>query len=609
MKRSYFLSSVLFFVVLGLGTQHVMAGQDVEYYKAGDVGAFFVDVAIPPNINIDATVFTAQASDKKTYLLYVRSSGSIAQRVTNAMESEYHISAEQEESQKQATELYQKRNKVLEKLTKTKNELDALKGIKQKAEKDLDNAFVEKTQLRINQLEAEVTELEGENKKLDEQFREFHEKKRTLRSRPSDKTIPEQVGPSLKIFGRFQGSGKVKLTVYAMDAAKLLAEPNLIASIDLELPSVDTGNPELLKQWATAQAQEFMVRVLDSPYTSYYQYCLLQSKAKYGLPTDLFYGVFPEERRDRVPDLYSMTTGALAIQESLQLEEMTGAEYVPSQSDIPLNTLAGTGVKSHPFDEMLKGGTSKMFPVDSLVPYDNYYCHFTSISKEIAASDLMKQWGTSLLRAMTVTARDADLPSRYTDQLCIDVSVLTRLLGDLVIGEIAITGGDPFLREGSDIAIIIQVKNNMIFDEMMKSYADKAIKSNKDAQVSDSEYNGVAIRSIVTADYRISSHSAYLGSYKVYSNSIDNLKLIIDTNAKKRKSMAENLDFQYMRTIFPGTVEAEDGFIYMSDSFIRKLLSARWKIEGRRRIVCQNHLRMIGNAATMYRMEMRNSRR
>jgi hypothetical protein len=69
--------------------------------------------------------------------------------------------------------------------------------------------------------------------------------------------------------------------------------------------------------------------------------------------------------------------------------------------------------------------------------------------------------------------------------------------------------------------------------------------------------------------------------------------------------MAENLDLQYMRTIFPGTASAEDGFIYLSDSFIRKLLSPRWKIENQRRIVCQNHLRMIANAGTMYRTEMR----
>lgn len=410
---------------------------------------------------------------------------------------------------------------------------------------------------------------------------------------------------SLQVLGRFKGSGDVKIDVYARDSAELLAEVNLVESLELHLPSIDTENPELLKEWATAQAGCYMVRVLDSPYTSYYQYCLLQSKQKYGLPDYIFLGSFPERMRDSGPDLYAMTTGALAIQESLQLEEMTGREAVPMESTVPVNSLEGPNIKSHPFDEMIQGRDFKMFPVARLIPYDNYYCHFTSISKEIAARDLIKQWGTSLLRAMSVSARDADLPSRYQDQLCIDISTLTRLFGELVIGEIAITGGDPFLREGSDVAIIIQVKNRMVFNGMMKSYADKALKANPDAKRTESSYNGISIQSIATPDRSINSHSAYIDDYKVYTNSMDTLKLIIDTHSQKRKSMADNVDFKYMRTIFHGTAETEDGFIYMSDSFIRKLLSARWKIEAQRRIICQNHLRMIGNAATMYRTEMR----
>ncbi|MHC4085455.1 MAG: hypothetical protein ACYSU3_13985, partial [Planctomycetota bacterium] len=307
----------------------------------------------------------------------------------------------------------------------------------------------------------------------------------------------------------------------------------------------------------------------------------------------------------RRPDLYAMTTGALAIQESLQLEEMREGRDIPSEHDVLLSTLKGPEIKSHPFADMLQGRTPKTFPVAALIPYDNYYCHFTSISKEIAASDLIKQWGASLLRSITVTARDSDLQSRYMNQVCIDISTLTRLLGDYVIGEIAITGGDPFLKEGSDAALIIEVKSRRVFNTMMNSHAKKALKANGDAKVSESKYEGIAIRSILTPDRRISSHSAYLGDYKVYSNSMDMLHVIINTYSKKRKSMAENLDFKYMRTIFPGTAAAEDGFIYMSDSFIRKLLSARWKIEAQRRIICQNHLRMIANAATMYRTEMR----
>jgi hypothetical protein len=179
------------------------------------------------------------------------------------------------------------------------------------------------------------------------------------------------------------------------------------------------------------------------------------------------------------------------------------------------------------------------------------------------------------------------------------------LFGDFVIGEVAITGGDPFMRGGTDVALIIQVKSRRIFDRITNGYANGVLRTNRDAKESESKYEGISIRSIVTPDRRISSHSAYLGDYKVNSNSMDTLKLIIDTFAKRRKSMADNLDLQYMRTIFPGTAAAEDGFIYLSDSFIRKLLSPRWKIENQRRIICQNHLRMIANAGTMYRTEMR----
>ena len=605
MKQYYSLTGILCFAIFVVGAKSIKAEQTAEYYKAGDVGVFSVGVEIPANINVDTTVFTARASNEKAYLLYVQAPQSVVQRLANMMQSQRYVSQGQEEIHEQIMELYEQKEETSKKLQQAKSELNALKAISEEARKEQDRTLFEKTQLKIKQLEPKVTELEALNKQLDEQMQEIYQKQRDDQKKPPGRAFPGSALTSLKILGRFKEKGNVKVEVYARDSAELLAKPSFIASFELHLPFTDTGNSELLKEWASAQAREYMVRVLDSPYTSYYQYCLLQSKQKYGLPDDMFFRAFQGGRSGRGLDLYSMTTGALAIQESLQLEEMTGRRSIPMEHTVPVNTLKGPSIKSHPFDEMIQGRSFKIFPVASLVPHDNYYCHFTSISKEIAAIDLLKQWGTSLLRAMSVTARDADLPSRYQDQLCIDISTLTRLFGDLVIGEIAITGSDPFLREGSDVALIIQVKGRIVFNSMMKSYADKALKANQDAKVSKSEYNGIQIKSITTKDRRISSHSAYLGSYKVYSNSIPTLKLIIDTHAKKSKSMADNLDFQYMRTIFPGTAEAEDGFIYMPDSFIRKLLSAKWKIEAQRRIICQNHLRMIANAATMYEAEMR----
>ncbi len=617
------------------------AEKPIRYYKAGDVGVFSANVEIPSGINVKKTIFTVQASNEKAYLLYVESAEaveSVAESLVRAMLPSQRLNQSKnnlwaigracfmysgEHDRKFPPNLQQ----LVEKKYLSPKDLespfkpsgfDGPSYIYIAGQRGTDNRnilayenpafFSDSINVLFVDTHVEVMTPEKFLASLKTTYR------RLRRAMPEVSfKAPEPARPTapaagaLKIFGRYQGSGKVKLNVFGHDSEEMLAEPSLITSVELNLQPMDGGDAELLKEWATAQARKYRVRGFDNPHTSYYQYCLLQSQQKYGLSDDMISQMFPRQtrRRDRGPDLYAMTTGALAIQESLQLEEMTGRREIPWSRDVEISTLKGPTIKSHPFDEMLGGRTPEIFPVAKLIPYDNYYCHFSSISKKIAASDLFKQWGGSLLRAITVSARDSDLPSRYMNQLCVDLSALTRLFGDLAIGEVAITGGDPFLRTGTDVALIIQVKSRRIFDRITNGYVNRVLSDNQDAQASVSRYEEISIKSIVTPDRRISSHSAYLGEYKVNSNSMDTLKLIIDTFANRRKSMADNLDLQYMRTIFPGTAAGEDGFIYLSDSFIRKLLSPRWKIENQRRIICQNHLRMIANAGTMCWTEMR----
>ncbi|UCG56259.1 MAG: hypothetical protein JSU70_15490 [Phycisphaerales bacterium] len=639
-KHRYTIRAFLITALLLLHSSDATgAEKPIHYYRAGDIGAFSVDIGIPANIDVSTTVFTVRASNKKLYLLYVESTESAAESLMEATLSvnQLNLSRKNLWAIGRACLIYA--NDYGDKFPPNLRVLVEKKYLPiypespfkptgfdgpsyiyiagQSTSSEPGNIVAYENpefcsgEINVLFLDTHVEAMTPEelSAALEATYRRLRREMPKVSLKAREVARPKvSAARSLKVFGRFQGSGEVKLSVFGRDSEELLSEPSLIASIELDLPRVDGGNAELLKEWATAQARQYMVRVLDSPHTSYYQYCLLQSRQRYGLSDSLLREILRDRsvRPSRTADLYAMTTGALAIQESLQLEEMTGRREFPLGRDVAISTLEGPTVKSHPFDEMLGGRTPKVFPVAGLIPYDNYYCHFSSISKEIAASDLFKQWGGSLLRAMTVSARDSDLPSRYMNQLCIDLSALTRLFGDFVIGEVAITGGDPFVKEGSDIALIIHVKGRSIFDRMTNEYANGVLRANRDAKASEMEYEGVSIRSIVTPNRRISSHSAYLGEYKVNSNSMDTLKLIIDTFAKKRKSMADNLDLQYMRTIFPGTAEEEDGFIYLSDSFIRKLLSPRWKIEAQRRIVCQNHLRMIANAGMMYQSEMRN---
>ena len=53
----------------------------------------------------------------------------------------------------------------------------------------------------------------------------------------------------------------------------------------------------------------------------------------------------------------------------------------------------------------------------------------------------------------------------------------------------------------------------------------------------------------------------------------------------------------------PQGAAEEDGLIYLSDPFMRQMMSPKLRLTERRRLVCYNDLRMIGHAALMYRTQ------
>jgi hypothetical protein len=387
---------------------------------------------------------------------------------------------------KEQFELMQARGPLQTRLNANHQQLKGLESLLAEEEAkgpDANASFVARTRETIKALQAAIREDEAKYQPLQKREAEIQQEYRRIRAGWGER-LPRAAGEfPVKVYGRFQGAGNPTLTLLGRSSKELLSQPRPLASIRLHLPTTDGGNEALLADWARARARYFRHYVLESPFSSYYQFCLLRSVEKYGLsqrelPWTLRQTEFPGTRGmrpDRNPDLYSITTGALAIQESLQLDAMTGRRTLSGDRSVPLGLLDGPAIRSHPFEEMLEGRAPTISPIAALIPYDAYYCSFASISKEIEASDLLEQWGTSLLRTLTVSARDSDLPSKYQQQLCIGVSLLTRLFGDLVIGEIVLTGSDPFLKEGTDLTIIIQVKDRRIFDKQMKVYIEEAL--------------------------------------------------------------------------------------------------------------------------------------
>jgi hypothetical protein len=407
-------------------------------------------------------------------------------------------------------------------------------------------------------------------------------------------------------------SGKDKLTL-----AELVRSPGM-AEVPLEVdfatarkvpipPAADPSDlhvslDDLRGLWALHQAAHFAVletQVLDF---NFYSFAREATSRKYGVlgsPWVKRQLADPEHR------LYEITTGADAVAETLQLHRLLHPEARDrGERSIDIERVRAITVPEQPFEKMLAGRRPDVEPIARLTPRDNWYVHFKSIAKFIEAGDLLDEWGTNITRVYEVRSRDYRLRERYEKQLCLRSTVLAKTLGPALVKSLAVTGSDPYLREGTDITVIFQVADRALFLGAMDVYLKEAREAHRDQlREGKDEYRKVTIESFVTPLREVSLHRAVLDEYVVYSNSPAAIRRIIDTHQGLTTALAGSADFQYMRTVFPLGDREEEGFVFLSDAFIRRLVGPASRIKERRRLEALTSLQMLTNAALFHAWE------
>jgi len=412
------------------------------------------------------------------------------------------------------------------------------------------------------------------------------------------------------VTGRFAKPGPVRLAIQSRAASDSFKP---LMSISFSIPEGNVANPEVRQEWARQQ-QAALYSADPHDEDSYTHYWNLAIAPRFGVAADLREA--SARFRREPPDLYSVFTGAAAIQESLQLELLGNAPQSPVQraalkkaveataSEVPLTSLAGPAVKSHPFKEMLKGRNPQLPALAAYIPDDQYAVFFSNINKQIELADLMDEWGGNLLHQVEASARDFQVREKVSRQLCLENSWLTRMFGDRVIAEMAFTGSDPFLKEGTAFTVLFSLKDRERFRKQVnKRYAEAgSVKGVKRSTFTIDSMNGF---SVVSPDRGISSHTLIIGNTAIVSTSLPALQRIVDVSAKHLPSLAQADDFRYMRTIFPQNDQEEDIFIYLSDAHIRNLVGPRWKIGEAHRMRCSGNMTLLANARLWFKAEKR----
>ncbi len=432
---------------------------------------------------------------------------------------------------------------------------------------------------------------------------------------PLQQGQPRKTSSTIEFLGQVRKPGEAEIVFHYPTETKPEDRPRSPRwgeqALKLKLPAVNESKPlprerraapgidDLEGRWAEAQANHFAVLEAMTDGAGFYSLAREATRRKYHVPAKPLKPMTAAvQNREEGQRLYEMTTGAAALAESLALRRLLDPAADRGRRLHDIADIKGIDVAEHPWKKMMEGKSPAAEPLAKLIPHDNYYVTFNSIRKFIEFGELSEQWGSPMTAAYDLTSRDFDLKGRYEKQLCMRSTSLGKTLGPAIIRGLAITGSDLYLREGSDVSIIFHVRQRELFLASVEPFLQEARTAfGKALRQEKSVHNKVAIESFVSPLREVSLHRASVDEFVIYSNSPVAIRRILDAHAGRRTAMADVLDFQYMRTIVRADDRAEDGFVFLSDAFIRQQVGPASKIKEKRRLEALASLSLLTHGA------------
>ncbi|MCC6743073.1 MAG: hypothetical protein IT175_04355 [Acidobacteria bacterium] len=352
-----------------------------------------------------------------------------------------------------------------------------------------------------------------------------------------------------------------------------------------------------------AHLDRYVRAVRETPENAFYRYAAIQTARRLGVEAPSIALDVPNPDRWR-GQIYEMTTGAWAIQETLQLDRLAGAGDVIGPSTVPVGSIEGVTTPPVPLDTLLAGRTPVIESLAGAVPHDFAYAHFPRVSAMRKVLDASGKWGGHLLAAYTLNGRDERLRQKIEGQLLLASSPELDPFYDLVTDGIAVAASDPFFAEGTDVTIVFRVRNQMLFGAKMDLGRRGAVAaSTAKLSIVQEPYREWRIDGVSSADRSISSFEASKGDLAIVSSSMAALKRVADAADGVSPSLAGSDDFRAMRAALPYSATAEDGFLFISDAFVRRVVSPRLKIGEARRVRCAVSLQTAAYASLMFQAE------
>ena len=183
---------------------------------------------------------------------------------------------------------------------------------------------------------------------------------------------------------------------------------------------------------------------------------------------------------------------------------------------------------------------------------------------------------------IAVRGIDYGLNKKVEQQFGLKQTALAKVLGPKVISDVAIVGSDTFLREGAAIGIMFEARSNLLLGNNLQNQRKTAMKRFSDATEETLTIDGHSVSYISTPGGEMRSYYAVDGDYHFVTTSKTLVRRFYEAG-RGVNPLGASKEFRYSRIVRP--IERNDTiFAYLSDAFIRQMVSPQYRVEMTRRM-------------------------
>ena len=303
--------------------------------------------------------------------------------------------------------------------------------------------------------------------------------------------------------------------------------------------------------------------------------------------------------------LMDTTSGILSIQEALQHDRGLRLRSESGPAKLPISEISGPPLAEHPFAAMqAQLPVAAELPPEKLAaaaPADFWYARFESLPLFLRLLGEADRWVTPLVQLLQQNPEDRRLTLRYETQLGVVRGELAKILGPAAVGQVAVVGSDPYIREGTDITLIFEIRQATLFnaeiDRYLQQHTSRIEALGSSIETRTRDHQGVTITSTLGSKGQLRQERAMVGDLALLSNSPRAIERVLDTIAGRHARLSESADFRYMRARDPGSHQFT---AFLSDSLIAASIGPAQKIQASRRERALAELLVPGYAALLY---------